>query len=127
MSITVIKQGERVIVEFVQGATVKGNIMFLGPDRVTPWPDLDTCTARMELREIADDTDALATLTSEAGDIVLSASGLIVWEISAEDSAALTAENSYGDLFIYQPDGDAVHVCGYDFVMTKSYTKQESA
>ncbi|NCC85927.1 MAG: hypothetical protein EOM03_17705 [Clostridia bacterium] len=122
MSITNITQGQRVEVAFTQGESVERNVWYFQPDGTTPFPELSSYTARMDLRESPDDPTPLATLTSEDGDIALSDTGLIVWEISAAISAALDAQAFGGDLFITAPDADAIHVCGFDFEMTPSYT-----
>lgn len=118
-----IKQGERVEVEFTQGATLEGNLFFFASDGVTPYPGLENHTAIMEFREFPDDADALVTITSEDGDIILSESGLIVWEVSGSVTAALEAQKFKGDLFVVAPDGDSVHVMGYDVTMAASYTR----
>ena len=117
-----ITQGGRVSVAFTQGESVERNIWYMQPDGVTPFPELSSYSARMDLRESPDDTTPLATLTSEDGDIALSDTGLIVWEIPASVSKGLDAPAFGGDLFIYAPDGDAIVVCGFDFNMTPSYT-----
>jgi hypothetical protein len=117
-----INQSERVVVEFVQGASVERNVMFMAPDWVTPWPELASYSAQMDLRECPDDPEPLARLTSAEGHISLSDGGLIVWEIPESVSAALELERFGGDLFVYAPDGDAVHVYGVDFRMTLSHT-----
>lgn len=117
-----ITQGGRVSVAFTQGESVERNIWYMQPDGVTPFPELSSYSARMDLRESPEDTTPLATLTSEDGDIALSDTGLIVWEIPASVSRGLDATVFGGDLFIYAPDGDAIVVCGFDFNMTPSYT-----
>lgn len=117
-----ISQGARVSVTFTQGESVERNIWYMQPDGVTPFPELSLYSARMDLRESQDDPLPLATLTSEDGDIALSDTGLIVWEIPASVSSDLDATVFGGDLFIYAPDGDAIAVCGFDFNMAPSYT-----
>lgn len=118
----IINQRERVVIEFTQGASVEDNIMFLAPDGITPWPELSTYSAQMDLREYPDDPEPLARLTSAAGNISLSDSGLITWELPEEISAALVVERFGTDLFAYAPDGDSVHVYGVDFRMKLSHT-----
>ena len=122
MSTSPINQGGRVTVEFTQGESVERNVWYMQPDGVTPFPDLSLYSARMDLRESPEDTTPLATLTSEDGDIALSDTGLIVWEIPASLSRGIDALVFGSDLFIYAPDGDAINVCGFDFNMTPSYT-----
>ena len=123
--VATITQGQRVLVEFTQGESVERNVFFFMPNGVTPIADLSTYSARMELRENPDDPTPLATLVSGAdGDIFLSDTGLIVWEIPGSVTRAFEATGFGGDLFVYAPDGDAIKVCGFDFEMELSYTKE---
>lgn len=122
--VATITQGERVTVRFTQGESVERNVFFFLPDGVTPVSDLQDYTARMELREYPDDPTPLTILTSAASNIFLSSTGLIVWEIPGSITKTFEAPTFFGDLFVYAPDGDAVMVCGFDFEMNLSHTRE---
>jgi len=125
-----INQRERVTITCTQGESVEYNTVFLAPDGITPWPNLGSYSARLELREFPDDPEPLATLTSEDGKIVLADSGLIVWEVPKEVTFAIGQmglTRYRADLFALPDDGDAIHVCGYDFRMALSYTWLEGS
>lgn len=121
--VATIHQGERVHVKFTQGESVERNTFFFLPDGLTPIADLSTYQARMDLREYPDDPNPITTLTSEDGEIFLSDTGLIVWEIPGSITKTFNVLTFGGDLFVYAPDGDAIMVCGFDFEMTLSHTR----
>lgn len=118
-----LAEGDETVVKFTQGSTVEGVVLYLAPDRVTPYPALETYSAFLDFREWNDDPLPLHSLASSRGEIVLAASGLIVWQLPGSVSATFGSESIRGDLFLRSPDGDVIPVVRYRFEMKFSYTR----
>ena len=82
-------------IEVVQGKTWEANFRYLtrcSSGRKPSPVDLSGYTARMVVRECAEDSVSLLDLTTENGGIALSAAGLIEIEATPTQTSNLTAE-----------------------------------
>lgn len=73
-----------------QGQTFDDEVLML--DKATKEPiDLSGRTARMQVRASIDSPTVIFELTSDAGQLVLNADGVLRFNMSADDTAALNA------------------------------------
>lgn len=91
-------------IEIVQGKTWEAKFRYLSrcSSGRKPSPmDLSSYTARMVVRECAEDSASLLDLTTENGGITLSASGLIEIEATPTQTSNLTAGDGVYEIELY--------------------------
>lgn len=91
-------------IEIVQGKTWEAKFRYLSrcSSGRKPSPiDLSGYTARMVVRECAEDSASLLDLTTENGGIALSASGLIELEATPTQTSNLTAGEGVYEIELY--------------------------
>jgi hypothetical protein len=91
-------------IEIVQGKTWEAKFRYLSrcSNGRKPAPiDLSGYTARMVVRECAEDSASLLDLTTENGGIALSASGLIELEATPQQTSNLTAGEGVYEIELY--------------------------
>ena len=91
-------------IEVVQGKTWEAKFRYLSrcSSGRKPSPiDLSSYTARMVVRECAEDSASLLDLTTENGGIALSASGLIEIEATPTQTSNLTAGDGVYEIELY--------------------------
>jgi hypothetical protein len=91
-------------IEVVQGKTWEANFRYLtrcSSGRKPSPVDLSGYTARMVVRECAEDSVSLLDLTTENGGIALSAAGLIEIEATPTQTSNLTAGDGVYEIELY--------------------------
>lgn len=91
-------------IEVVQGKTWEAKFRYLtrcSSGRKPSAIDLSSYTARMVVRECAEDSASLLDLTTENGGIALSASGLIEIEATPTQTSNLTAGDGVYEIELY--------------------------
>ena len=91
-------------IEIVQGKTWEAKFRYLtrcSSGRKPSAIDLSSYTARMVVRECAEDSASLLDLTTENGGIALSASGLIEIEATPTQTSNLTAGDGVYEIELY--------------------------
>ena len=91
-------------IEIVQGKTWEAKFRYLtrcSSGRKPSPMDLSSYTARMVVRECAEDSASLLDLTTENGGIALSASGLIEIEATPTQTSNLTAGDGVYEIELY--------------------------
>ena len=91
-------------IEVVQGNTWEAKFRYLtrcSSGRKPSAIDLSSYTARMVVRECAEDSASLLDLTTENGGIALSASGLIEIEATPTQTSNLTAGDGVYEIELY--------------------------
>jgi hypothetical protein len=91
-------------IEVVQGKTWEAKFRYLtrcSSGRKPSAIDLSSYTARMVVRECAEDSASLLDLTTENGGITLSASGLIEIEATPTQTSNLTAGDGVYEIELY--------------------------
>lgn len=91
-------------IEVVQGKTWEAKFRYLtrcSSGRKPSPMDLSSYTARMVVRECAEDSASLLDLTTENGGITLSASGLIEIEATPTQTSNLTAGDGVYEIELY--------------------------
>jgi len=91
-------------IEIVQGKTWEAKFRYLSLCSAGRKPspmDLSSYTARMVVRECAEDSASLLDLTTENGGIALSASGLIEIEATPTQTSNLTAGDGVYEIELY--------------------------